>query len=98
MHHSVLSQFASESITVGAASTALTAATMNRPGGGVTKGAVITVEDDDIRFNTGGADAGATDQLLPAGSILIIEGIADLRRARFIRETTDAVIRVKYYE
>lgn len=96
MHHSVLRQVNKESIAVSSSSVALTTAKITRAGGGQTMKATIFVENNAIRFNRGGADAVATDPRIPAGSIITIEGHADIKAARFIRDTADAVIRVQY--
>jgi hypothetical protein len=59
--------------------------------------AVITVEGDNVRFKTdGNAPSSTVGHLLTSGDVLILESAADLAAAQFIRETTDATLRVTY--
>ncbi len=81
-----------EAITVDAAVHALTPARYDDA-----QGALITVEDDAIRFRIDGTDPTAAEgHYVDAGEIVVLTSIEDLQRFRVTRVTTDAIIRITY--
>ena len=81
-----------ESITVSSASLPLTAAEAD-----AFDHAVITVETDSVRFRMdGNAPTASVGHKLDPGDTLVLDGRMELDKARFIRVTTDATIRVSY--
>ena len=90
--------FADESVTVGAASTALTAATFTPTTAlGPAQFALITVETDQVRIRfTGDAAAAGATHLLNVGDSAELHGLQNIRNFRAIRVTGDATLRVSY--
>ncbi len=59
--------------------------------------AIITVEDDNVRFRTDGtAPTASVGHRLLVNDALVLESAADIAAFQVIRETTDAVLRITY--
>lgn len=101
VHAIIRDIFARESVTIGASSTALTAATY-APGTTAAptphaSWVLITVETDQVRWNAvPDTDADANDSLLNVGDALELHGINNIRNFRAIRVTGNATLRVQY--
>lgn len=93
--------YAYESLTVSSTAVGLTASKYTQTSATLptisAKFALITVEDDAIRFRTDGTDPTTTEgHKLAAGDTLLLDCWDDIRRFKAIRVTTDAKIRVSY--
>jgi hypothetical protein len=98
-----------EKLTVGATVKTLTAAEYKVPSttGASTRQAskcLITVDGtagtNDIRFTTDGTDpvAATTGHLLQAKQALFLTGFNNIRALKMIREASDAVVHITYFE
>jgi len=86
-----------ETLTVTNAAKAFTSAKLSATGKENAIRAIVTVEDDSIRYRVDGSDPSATvGHLVYAGGTITIEGITNLTRFRAFRVTTDAKITVSY--
>lgn len=93
-----LTPFAFEEISVSSTAIGLTQATAFPDGVKGADMAVVTIEDDAVRYRDDGLDPTATvGQIAAVDTSLTIRGAASLKKVKFIRVTTDADINVTYY-
>ncbi|KKL92824.1 hypothetical protein LCGC14_1880800 [marine sediment metagenome] len=89
--------FAYESITVSSVAVALTSGTYKVTGALPVRRAIITVEDDSIRFRTDGTDPTSSEgHRGKEDDIIILDSRNDIVNFRAIRISTDAKIRISY--
>ncbi len=90
--------FAHEALSVSGTSTPFTAATWKNPSSGsAARKALVTVETATVRWRCDGTDPTAsTGHQLGAGQSMEVWG-DDMNRIEFIRETSDATVRVTYF-
>jgi hypothetical protein len=93
-----LTPFAFETITVGATAVGFTA-TVYAPTGAVPADmAVVTTEDDAIRYREDGVDpTAAVGHVIAVDTAFTACGVQSIRNIRMIRVTTDASLSVSYY-
>lgn len=87
-----------EAVTVTATATRLAAAKVSPTGELSGKIVIITTETADVRYRYDGTDPTTTEgHLAVSGSTLVVTGINNIRRLRFIRTAaTSATLRVTY--
>ena len=98
MNEMEMEAFAHEALAVSSTSVPFTAATWKNPStGSAARKALVTVESNTVRWRADGTDPTAsTGHQLAAGQSLEVWG-ADMNRIEFIRETSDATVRVTYF-
>ena len=89
--------FAYESLTVGAAVKALTESIYAPSGQRCATRAILTLEDDQVRYRSDGTDPTSSEgHLLTPLDVLIVEGPQAIKNLRLTRVTGDAKIRISY--
>lgn len=92
--------FARESLTIGASEASLSASIYEPSDAasrlqGVASFALLSVEDDQLRFWFDG-DGATARTLVSPGQTIELDGLTDIRNFRAIRVTGDATLRVHY--
>lgn len=94
----VLTGFAYEEIAVSSTALGFTTATAYPAGAVGAMLAVVSVEDDAVRYRDDGLNPTATvGQLAKVNTGFLVCGENNIRRLRMIRQTTDADVHVSYY-